>query len=77
MKITKYVQINQEFKAFINRNEDFRIKYLLTIHEYIERLCYNQIEENDVVDFHIDICPETKEVIEKYYEILPPNSIIT
>ena len=76
-KIPSYVQINQELKAFINRNEDFKIKHLLTIYEYIERLCYNQIEENVVVDFHIGIPPETKEAIEKYYKDLSPNSIIT
>ncbi len=76
-KIPSYVQINQELKSFINRNEIIKLKYLLTIYEYIERLCYNQIEENVVLDFLIDIPPEKKEIIENYYKELPENSIVT
>ena len=45
LQIPNYVQINQELKEFINRNEDFKIKHLLTIYEYIERLYYNQIRK--------------------------------
>ena len=60
LKIPNYVQINQELKLFINKNGTFKLKHLLTIYEYIERLCYNQIEENVVVDFLIDISPEKK-----------------
>ena len=77
LKIPNYVQINPELKSFISRNETFKLKHLLTIYEYIERLCYNQIEENVVVDFLIDISQEKKEIIENYYKELPPNSIIT
>ena len=76
-KIPNYVQINQELKSFLNRNEIFKLKHLLAIYEYIERLCYNQIEENVISDYHIEVSPETKEIIEKYYRELSRNSIIT
>jgi hypothetical protein len=77
LKIPSYVQVSPELKSFINRNEIFKLKHLLTIYEYIERLCYNQIEENVVIDFHIDISPEKKEIIENYYKELKPDSYIT
>ena len=76
-KIPNYVQINQELKSFLNRNEIFKLKHLLAIYEYIERLCYNQIEENVISDYHVEVSPETKEIIEKYYRDVSPNSIIT
>ena len=77
IKIPNYVQVNQDLKSFINRNETFKLKHLLTIYEYIERLCYNQIEENVVMDYHMEIAPETKEIIENYYKEFPQDSIIT
>ena len=45
LQIPNYVKINQELKEFINRNEDFKIKHLLTIYEYIERFYYNEIRK--------------------------------
>ena len=35
LQIPNYVQINQELKEFINRNEDFKIKHLLTIYNIL------------------------------------------
>jgi hypothetical protein len=77
LKIPSYVQINQELKSFLNRSDIFKLKHILAIYEYIERLCYNQIEENVIADYHIDVSPETKEIIEKYYKDISPDSIIT
>ena len=76
-KIPSYVQINQDLKSFLNRNELFKLKHLLAIYEYIERLCYNQIEENVIADYHIEVSKETKEIIENYYKEISPDSIIT
>ena len=77
LKLPSYVQISRELKSFINRNEIFKLKHLLTIYEFIESLCYNQIEENVVIDLHAEILPEQKEIIEKYFKELPPDAIIT
>ena len=35
LQIPNYVKINQELKEFINRNEDFKIKHLLTIYNIL------------------------------------------
>ena len=77
LKIPNYVQISSELKEFINKYEIFKLKNLLAIYEYIERLCYDQIEENVLIELRVDISPESTEIIENYFKELPRDSIIT
>ena len=77
LKIPNYVQISSELKEFINKYEIFKLKNLLAIYEYIERLCYDQIEENVLIELRVDISPESTEIIENYFKELPQDSIIT
>jgi hypothetical protein len=62
--------ISNDVKDFFNNDDNkcFKINNLLYVYEYIEKFCYNQIEDNVDIEYKKEINDELKNQINKYFD---------
>ena len=66
-KIPDFVKINEDCKDFFRENQDFQLNILISIFEYFELLCYNQIVDNVNEEYKKEIEREQIEKIDNYF----------
>ena len=73
-KFPKYIKINEElikmFKInqYQNRQKYFTLMTLVPIYEYFEKLCWEEIKKNVLLDYQIKIDEKIKKHILKYFD---------
>ena len=72
-KIPDFVKINEDCKDFFRDNQDFQLNILISIFEYFELLCYNQIVDNVNEEYKKEFEREQIEKIDNYFNITKIN----
>ena len=76
-KLPKYIILNKELcdlfrNHYINDEdkESFTINSLVSIFEYFEYLCWNEIKKNILLDYQLELEEETKKYILNYFDTI-------
>ena len=74
--LPKNIFLNQEFIDLIKRNYEnnndnekvFTVNSLISIYEYFESLCWEENEENIMLDYKLDLPDNIKKYVTEYFE---------
>ena len=72
-KLSKYIKLNQELVQFLKKHKDlgnknaFTVEILVSIFEYFEKLCWEDIKKNVLPDYQLEINEDIKNHILNYF----------
>ena len=82
-KLPNYIILNNElvklFKSKYEYNPEekiFTINSLVSIFEFFESLCWNEMQKNILVDYQLELSEETKKYILEYFDKITEDKII-
>jgi len=82
-KLPDYIILNEKLKnlfksksIYNNEEKSFTISTLVSIFEYLETLCWNEIKKNILPDYNIKLPEEPKKYILEYFSIVNKEKLI-